>query len=121
MVQLHSTWILWLAHCYFVFTSGLILTMPLMQDGLGCCLSHALFDLEFFGILFSTLLPTRKALKLLSAKSLCRLLSPVAMLILVNSLCEVCVSLGFPYFLAADLLKQYTGLKAKVMAAFPER
>lgn len=92
-----------------------------MQDGLGCCLSRALFDLEFFGILFSTLLPTRKALKLLSAKSLCWLLSPVAMLILVNSLCEVCVSLGFSYFLAADLLRQYTGLKAKVMAAFPER
>lgn len=43
------------------------------------------------------------------------------MLILVNSLCEVCVSLGFSYFLAADLLRQYTGLKAKVMAAFPER
>lgn len=42
------------------------------------------------------------------------------MLILVNSLCEVCVSLGFSYFLATDLLRQYTGLKAKVMAAFPE-
>lgn len=67
------------------------------------------------------MLPTRKALKLLSAKSLCWLLSLVGMLILVNNLCEVCVSLGFSYFLATDLLRQYTGLKAKVMAAFPER
>lgn len=67
------------------------------------------------------MLPTRKALKLVSAKSLCWLLSLVAMLILVNSLCEVCVSLGFSYFLTTDLLRQYTGLKAKVMAAFPER
>lgn len=43
------------------------------------------------------------------------------MLILVNSLCEVCVSLGFSDFLATVLLRQYTGLKAKIMAAFPER
>lgn len=63
MVQLHSTWILWLAHCYFVFTSGLILTMPLMQDGLGCCLSHALFDLEFFGILFFHLVANKEGTK----------------------------------------------------------
>ncbi|RLV99889.1 hypothetical protein DV515_00009468 [Chloebia gouldiae] len=97
--------------------------MSLMQDGLGCCLSRALFDLEVLGFCFPPLqcmLPTRTALKL-SAKSLCWLLSPVAMLILVNSLCEVCVSLGFSYFLATILMRQYTGLKAKVMAAFPER
>lgn len=99
------------------------LTMSLMQDGLGCCLSHVLLDLEFLGFFppLQCMLPTRKALELLSAKSLCWLLSPVAMLILVTSLCEVCVSLGFSYFLATDLLRQYTGLKAKVMAAFPER
>lgn len=30
------------------------LTMSLMQDGLGCCLSRALFDLEFLGF-FSTI------------------------------------------------------------------
>lgn len=100
------------------------LTMSLMQDGLWCCLSRDLFGLEFLGFCFPPLqcmLPTRKALKLLSAKSLCCLLSPVAMLILVNNLCQVCVSLGFSYSLAAHLLRQYTGLKAKLMAAFPER
>lgn len=69
------------------------LTMSLMQDGLECCLSRALFDLEFLGFFppLQCMLPTRKALELLSAKSLCWLLSPVAVLILVNSLCEVCL------------------------------
>lgn len=124
MVQSCSTWICGLHVAYSCSHQVSFLTMSLMQDGLGCCLSRALFDLEFLEFCFPPLrcmLPTKKALKLLSAKSLCWLLSPVAMLILVNSLCEVCVSLGFSYFLATDLLRQNAGLKAKVMAAFPER
>lgn len=124
MVQSCSTWILWLTRCYFVFTSGLIFNNVIDVRWAWVLPVSCFFDLESLEFCFPPLqcmLPTRKALKLLSAKSLCWLLSLVAMLILVNNLCEVCVSLGFSYFLATDLLRQYTGLKAKVMAAFPER
>lgn len=93
MVHSCSIWILWLTCYCFMFTSSgfkvSFLTMLLMQDGLWCCLSLDLFDLEFFGFCFPPLqcmLPRKKALKLLSAKSLCWLQSPVAMLILVSML-----------------------------------
>lgn len=91
-----------------------------MGLGVACLLRSLTWNSWDFFSPLQCMLPRRKALELLSAKSFCWLLSPGAMLILVNSLCEVCVSLGFSYFLATDSLRQYTGLKAKVMAAFPE-
>lgn len=46
--------------CYYFMLTSLgfkvsFLTMSLMQDGLCCCLSLDLFDLEFLGFLFSSI------------------------------------------------------------------
>lgn len=94
-----------------------------MQDGLGCFLSRALFDLGILGILFSTIamyVANKEGTKTSISKKFALASKSCCNVDIVNSLCEVCVSLGFSYFLATDLLRQYTGLKAKVMAAFPE-
>lgn len=85
-----------------------------MQDGLQCCLSLDLFDLEFLELYFSSVVRcvankdgTRTAISkkvVLAAKSSCGVaLMPV----------EGCAPLGFPCFLATGLWKQYTGLKKK--------